>query len=108
MLNLAQVLDLISVDSPLRRWRLSKNLTQEELGALCELSEVSISRYEMGRRTPRGKELRCLRRVTKLSLEALIFPQEWLRSHPKFLQIFAEQEQTKRGRPRKPHPPEEP
>jgi transcriptional regulator with XRE-family HTH domain len=44
----------------LRRFRLSKNLTQEDLAAITDLTQRTISMIENGRQRPRAKTLRKL------------------------------------------------
>jgi transcriptional regulator with XRE-family HTH domain len=75
----------VNMDHPLGRWRARHQVSQDELGRRCQLSQKTISAYESGTRVPRGESLTKLRRETGLPLEALIFPVEFLREHPDFL-----------------------
>jgi transcriptional regulator with XRE-family HTH domain len=74
------------MDHPLGRWRARHQVSQEELGRRCQLSQKTISAYESMTRVPRGESLVRLMQVTGLPLEALIFPEAYLRDHPDFLQ----------------------
>lgn len=52
--------------------RNKKNITQEELGILLNLSKYEISRYERGSRVPKAKKLRALAEALDLKLEELL------------------------------------
>jgi transcriptional regulator with XRE-family HTH domain len=75
----------VNMDHPIGRWRHLHQVSQEELGRRCQLSQKTISAYESGTRVPRGPSLLRLMEVTGLPLEALIFPDAYLRDHPDFL-----------------------
>jgi transcriptional regulator with XRE-family HTH domain len=96
-------------DSPLRRWRRSQNMTQEELAKRCGVSHNTASRWEkaqgQGWRTPTGDALLRLLELTQIPLEGLLHPQEYLREHPDYLGAWATGPRG-RGRPRK-QPPRE-
>jgi transcriptional regulator with XRE-family HTH domain len=93
-----------NMDHPLGRWRARYQVSQEELGRRCKLSQKAISAYESGTRVPRGDSLRRLAAETGLPLEALLFPKEFLRDHHDFL--MEPPRQRKRGRPPRERPPE--
>ena len=86
------------MDHPLGRWRARYQVSQEELGRRCELSQKAISAYESGTRVPRGDSLLRLQVVTGLPLEALLFPQAFLQAHPNFLTEPPRQRQQGRGK----------
>jgi transcriptional regulator with XRE-family HTH domain len=94
------------MDSPLRRWRKSQNITQAELAKRCGVQLTTVARWEQQFRLPRGEQLARLAEVTGLSLEALLFPQRYLTEHPDFLATWAEQP-PRRGRPRQRPPADE-
>jgi transcriptional regulator with XRE-family HTH domain len=75
-----------AMDHPLSRWRAKHGIDQSELAKRCQLSQQAISAYEQGIRVPRGTSLKRLLEVTGLPLEALIFPIEFLQTHPQFLE----------------------
>jgi transcriptional regulator with XRE-family HTH domain len=89
-----------NMDHPIGRWRHRHQVSQEELGRRCQLSQKAISAYESGTRIPRGNSLTKLMRETGLPLEALIFPNEFLRDHPDYLM------EPPRQRRRRQRPPE--
>jgi transcriptional regulator with XRE-family HTH domain len=74
-----------SMDHPLGRWRAWHQISQEALAQRCGLSQKAISAYELGTRVPRDQSLKRLVEVTGLPLEALVFPEQFLRDHPDFL-----------------------
>jgi transcriptional regulator with XRE-family HTH domain len=88
------------MDSPLRRWRRSQGLKQADLAQRCGVTLGTVARWEQQFRVPRGEQLSRLAEVTGLSLEALIFPVEYLQAHPDFLATWAEQPPS-RGRPKR-------
>lgn len=49
---------------PLRRWRLEKNLSLREAGALLDISDSALGKYERGKRFPRPHQLAAIVRVT--------------------------------------------
>jgi transcriptional regulator with XRE-family HTH domain len=74
-----------AMDHPLTRWRARHQVSQDELGQRCQLSQKTISAYELGTRVPRGESLKRLQAETGLPLGALLFPEEFLQEHPDFL-----------------------
>jgi transcriptional regulator with XRE-family HTH domain len=90
-----------NMDHPLGRWRARHQISQDALGRRCQLSQKAISAYESGTRIPRSAALTRLVRETGLPLEALIFPEAFLRDHPDFLI------EPPRQRKRRPRAPEE-
>jgi transcriptional regulator with XRE-family HTH domain len=97
----------MAMDSPLRRWRWSRGLSQAALADMCGLETNTISSYEQGHRRPQPSTIDRLVEVTGLSADALIYPRRYLEEHPEFLAEFAADEPPKRGRPKKPRPEEE-
>jgi transcriptional regulator with XRE-family HTH domain len=71
-------------DTPLRRWRISRQLNQSELAQRLGVQHVAISRYERGERIP-GKILARLHAVTRLPYAAFLSPREYLAAHPDLL-----------------------
>jgi transcriptional regulator with XRE-family HTH domain len=77
-------------------------LTQAELARRCGVQPHTISRYELGLRTPLQTLLDCLMRETGLEAYALVRPSEYLHQHPEFLQQYALADgHHRRGRPHK-------
>jgi transcriptional regulator with XRE-family HTH domain len=99
------IVEHMAMDSPLRRWRRSQGLTQEGLAQRLGVRFSTVAKWEQQFRIPRGEQLEKLAEVTDLSLEALLFPQRYLREHPDFLATWAEQP-PRRGK-RRQTPPEE-
>jgi transcriptional regulator with XRE-family HTH domain len=111
----------MAMDSPMRRWRKSQNVTQTELARRVGVYVSTIAKWEQQFSRPRGEALERLVAVTGLSLEAILFPQRYLEEHPDFLATWAEvpprrgrypeeerrqrQQPPRRGRPSK-RPPE--
>jgi transcriptional regulator with XRE-family HTH domain len=95
----------MAIDSPLRRWRRSQGLTQEDLAQRLGVKFSTVARWEQQFRTPRGQQLEKLAEVTGLSLEALLFPERYLREHPDFLATWGEQP-PRRGRWKRSSPEE--
>ena len=95
----------MAMDSPLRRWRKSQNVTQGELARRCGVPESTIAKWEQQFSQPRGARLAKLSDVTGLSLEALLFPRRYLEEHPDFLATWAEVP-PRRGRYPESRPPE--
>jgi transcriptional regulator with XRE-family HTH domain len=93
-----------NMNHPLGRWRYRHNVSQEDLGRRCQLSQKTISAYETGTRVPRGDALKRLQEVTGLPLEALLFPEDFLQTHADFL--VEPPRERRRGRPRKQSPGE--
>jgi transcriptional regulator with XRE-family HTH domain len=96
----------MAMDSPLRRWRKSQNVTQGELAQRCGVGLSTIAKWEQQFTAPRGDRLEKLAQVTGLSLEALLFPARYLEAHPDFLATWAEQP-PRRGRWKHVRPTEE-
>jgi transcriptional regulator with XRE-family HTH domain len=96
----------MAMDSPLRRWRRSQGLTQAELAERLGVHMSTVAKYEQRFRVPREDELATLAEVTGLSLEAILFPERYLREHPEYLEAYAEQP-PRRGRYPRQRPPEE-
>jgi transcriptional regulator with XRE-family HTH domain len=80
----------MAMDSPLRRWRKSQNVTQGELARRCGVGLSTIAKWEQQFTAPRSDRLDALARITGLSLEALLFPARYLKEHPDFLATWAE------------------
>jgi transcriptional regulator with XRE-family HTH domain len=89
------------MDSPLRRWRWSKGLSQAALARRCGLKTNTISTYEQGHRRPQPSTIDRLVDVTGLTPDALIYPQRYLRDYPDFLAEFAAETPPQRGRPKR-------
>jgi transcriptional regulator with XRE-family HTH domain len=96
----------MAMDSPLRRWRKSQNVTQGELARRCGVGLSTIAKWEQQFTAPRGDRLEKLAQVTGLSLEALLFPEHYLEVHPDFLVTWAEQPPRRGRRPRQQLPEE--
>lgn len=56
----------------IKQCRKRKNMTQEELGNLIDVSKVSICQWEKGTKTPSTKNLILLSKVFNIELEYLI------------------------------------
>jgi transcriptional regulator with XRE-family HTH domain len=80
----------MAMDSPMRRWRKSQNVTQTELARRVGVYVSTIAKWEQQFSRPRGQALERLVAVTGLSLEAILFPQRYLEEHPDFLATWAE------------------
>lgn len=90
------------VDTPLRRWRRAAGLTQAQMAERCGLKLSTYRKYENGLRVPQGIRLQALMRVTNLSSDPLILPNQYLDNDPSYLADYAEI--PKRGRPTKESP----
>jgi transcriptional regulator with XRE-family HTH domain len=97
------IMERMAMDSPLRRWRRSKDLTQKALADQLGVHMSTVAKYEQRFRVPREDELRELARVTGLSLDAILFPETYLQDHPEFLAEWAEIP-PRRGRYPEPRP----
>jgi transcriptional regulator with XRE-family HTH domain len=100
----------MAMDSPLRRWRKSQNVTQAELARRCGVPESTIAKWEQQFSRPRGARLDKLAEVTGLSFEALLSPERYLAAHPDFLATWGEQPPRRGlypGQGRRRRPPEE-
>jgi transcriptional regulator with XRE-family HTH domain len=75
-----------AIDTPLRRWRLTRGITQADAAERAGITQRIWSRYERGERiaTLRGP-LRRLMTLTGLSFDALLDPERYLEMHPAFL-----------------------
>jgi transcriptional regulator with XRE-family HTH domain len=93
----------MAMDSPLRRWRKSQNVTQGELARRCGVGMSTIAKWEQQFTAPRSDRLDTLAQITGLSLEALLFPARYLKEHPDFLATWAEVP-PRRGRHRRQQP----
>jgi transcriptional regulator with XRE-family HTH domain len=97
-------------DSPLRRWRRQHRFTQGQLGRACGVTGNTVARWEKaeqeGGRKPAGEALVRLIDQTHLAVEALVYPERYLREHPHFFIAWASEAQG-RGRPRQPPASEE-
>ena len=84
---------VMTPDSPLRRWRRKRGLTQGQLAKLCGVNLQTVARWEKaeqaGGRKPTGEALLCLIRETKIPTEGLLFPERYLREHPGYLEAWA-------------------
>jgi transcriptional regulator with XRE-family HTH domain len=100
------IMGLMAMDSPLRRWRRSQGLTQKQLAERLGVHMSTVAKYEQRFRVPREEELRTLADVTGLSLDAILFPETYLQEHPEFLAEWAELP-PRRGRYPEPRPREE-
>jgi len=89
------------MDTPLRRWRIARGLTQEEFGEKIGVKRKAISRYENGERIP-YHYLQELKNVTGLSYEALLRPAEYLKAYPDYRRQGKRPLQEGPGRPRRP------
>jgi transcriptional regulator with XRE-family HTH domain len=87
------------MDTPLRRWRISKGVTQAELAAQCGIKQNMISRYERDEHIPVRDHLEQLIKVRGLPTDALVRPECFLAEHPDFLTPPSPAEPPKRGRP---------
>jgi transcriptional regulator with XRE-family HTH domain len=90
------------MDTPLRRWRISKGYTQEEAGDLVGVQHAAWSKYERGQRIPYSV-LQSLHRKTGLSYEALVEPERYLQSHPNLYPRGTRALQTTPGYPKGVH-----
>jgi transcriptional regulator with XRE-family HTH domain len=100
------MMEHMAMDSPLRRWRRSQGLKQRELDARLGVPKGSIARWEQLLRVPSLDYLEKIADETGLAMEAILYPQRYLREHPDFLATWAEQP-PRRGRRKRPRPPEE-
>jgi transcriptional regulator with XRE-family HTH domain len=95
----------VTPDSPLRRWRRKHGFTQGQLGRACGVTGNTVARWEKaeqdGGRTPAGEALVRVIDQTHLPVEALVYPERYLREHPGFLAAWASEAQ-RRGRPKRP------
>jgi transcriptional regulator with XRE-family HTH domain len=94
----------MAMDTPLRRWRRSQQLRQEDLDARLGVPKGSIARWEQTLRIPRKETLERVADFTGLPIEAIMYPERFLREHPEFLATWAEQP-PRRGRRKQPKPP---
>jgi transcriptional regulator with XRE-family HTH domain len=97
------MMEHMAMDTPLRRWRRSQGLKQRDLDARLGVPKGSIARWEQLLRTPSGQWLEHLADSTGLSLEAILYPERFLREHPDFLATWAEVP-PRRGRRKQPPP----
>jgi transcriptional regulator with XRE-family HTH domain len=74
-----------ALDTPLRRWRLERNLTQTEAGDMIGVEQRNYSRYELGEKHIPYKYLEKIHELTKIPYLGLLNPQKFLREHPDFL-----------------------
>lgn len=93
----------VSVDTPLRRWRLSQGLTQQQLADRLGVARNTISRVELGYQQPRLRQLRALMARTHLPVEAFENPAGYLTAHPEYCAAQARCDMA-RGRPPTPRP----
>jgi transcriptional regulator with XRE-family HTH domain len=63
---------LVSFAENLRRLRLERGLTQEELGARAAIQMADISRYEAGNRDPRITTVQRLAEALDISITELL------------------------------------
>jgi transcriptional regulator with XRE-family HTH domain len=87
------------VDTPLRRWRVSKGYTQADAGKLIGVQHAAWSKYERGLRIPHTV-LQKLHRQTGLSYDALMEPERYLQTHPNIFPKGARALQTTPGYPK--------
>lgn len=57
---------------PIRQYRERHKMSQDRLGALVGTSGAAVSRWECGKREPRGKELRKLCEITGLPANEIL------------------------------------
>ncbi len=62
----------MSIGDNIKQLRIEKNLTQKKLSELTGISEVMISQYERGVRTPKNKNLRKLAYILDMSGSRLL------------------------------------
>ncbi len=96
------IVEHMAMDTPLRRWRRSQGLKQADLDARLGVPEGSIARWEQTLRIPRKDTLERLADFTGLPVEAIMYPERYLREHPEFLVDFAEQPPRRGRRKRQP------
>src|SRR5262245_2258160 len=87
-------------DTPLRRWRISRGLTQVQAGEKCGMAHKVFARYETAERLPYPMLLAGLQKCTGLSFDALLHPVEYLAKHPDFLAAGAKPIQQGPGFPK--------
>lgn len=90
------------VDTPLKRFRRSKGMTQRQLAQAIGIHWNLLARYDRGDKVPAHRDV--IQRImdyTKLSAEALIFPEAYLQTHHDCYPEFADPFPKRIGRPRK-------
>jgi transcriptional regulator with XRE-family HTH domain len=73
---------------PLRLWRETKDLSQQEVADACQLTQAMISYIEAGKKTPWGDALERLREYTGLPADAFLRWQRFLQEEPNFLRKY--------------------
>ena len=66
-------LDYVALGLRIRKTRKEKNITQEELGEICELSTAHIGHIERGTRTPSIDTVFRISQALNVSMDYLIF-----------------------------------
>ena len=66
-------LDYVALGQRIRKTRTAKNITQEELGEICELSTAHIGHIERGTRTPSIDSVFRISQALNVSMDYLIF-----------------------------------
>jgi len=64
--------DISPTDHPIKQWRLSKRLTQQELADRTGIPKGSICNYEQGRSAAPAEALKKIAAVVKCKIEDLI------------------------------------
>jgi transcriptional regulator with XRE-family HTH domain len=70
---------------PLKQWRLTYGVSQQEMERRCGISQGQISAFEHFRQLPMRDVLERLRTYTGLPTDALVRPQYFLLEQPDFL-----------------------
>jgi transcriptional regulator with XRE-family HTH domain len=76
------------VNHPLRLWREAKDLSQQEVGEACGITQAMISYIEAGKKTPWGDALDKLRDYTGLPADAFLRWQRFVEEEPNFLRKY--------------------
>ena len=71
-------------DTPLRRWRIVHQLTQEALAQRIGLTQRNLALYEVAVRIP-WKYLEVLHALTDIPYPGLVNPRKFLHEYPAFL-----------------------
>lgn len=78
----------VSVGENIRSARLRANLTQKQLGELCEIAEPTIRRYELNTLNPKFDTLEKIARALNVSVDYLMDRPNYL--SPDLQQVFLE------------------
>ena len=74
----------MTVGDMIREMRLSKNLTQKQLGDMCGMADSAIRRYENGRANPKLETLKKIADALGTSIDVLL-GDNWNKYLPAFL-----------------------